>query len=1027
MENNPNRSISLEEFFDLYPKLTIKNEFSSPTDYFLKFFNIKNRFKRRKSSILMDNEQINKLVNIKKNSRVSSININPYSFLSLKNLGGNRNSLTNKDLKVNISNHNYALYKIMENEEIDKCIDLENEDLFLINKGIELQKRGLKRSNDVKKALESFFYKSELIERLSKNSIINNNQELENENDNKLKDKKNSNSINNNQYKINVLISKLAENVSFEKCEKNKFVIKMNDIGKDCYFLISGKLSILKPVEYKHIEITYENYFKYCLNLLQKNENELLKKVLEINWHFIKLYDEDNLLSVVKYYIQNKISIFSNISFSIYEKEKIEDLTLEKIEFLLNEYKIDFELFDLSKNKIISDINSIYNENKNKNIQPQINEYFRQIFKPSRQSQIILSPYNFLFEKNNNNNKNNQTKINDNKKINYVTLYKYEIFMLLEPGAFFGEMSLENETRKRNATIRTEEDCVLASLNFEQYENILMDDNKKIKILHVNFLCNNFFFYNISPKLFIKYYYPMFKFLNKKKNEIIYKQESPCNSLFLLKEGILKYEIFASIVDIHDLIDYLINALQDTKNLKLEKDYIKMLKDKYLINNNLITYKNNNIILREKITKKYKFELSISNAYEVMGIHEYFLNIGHICTCFVMSKNAKLFEIEKNSLNTLNKILTLLKRLFNIENIFIKQLQDKINTNFYEINDTNFFSDLKEESKLVNNNNINNIDNRININNSLNNKDEFILTKRFENYGHIEESIIKKDDAAQVKLENEKKNLKSLQEIKNYENNNSFESLTKLFDLKKIKNKKEKNLFKNKNNKYNCNNNNSIRNKKHNFDLNFNNSISVKSNRNNKDISLKNSYSFRLEKKIPKTIINIGNSYLSLPKLKRRLLSNRKNIEKNIINLSIVKNDFFNKRLKNGSQNILQNQNKSKEKIINNYNNKSDIIYNKNNILPNIKESPGLISFINKIKNNINLIKIKSSSERKTNHNKEININESEKKTNILAKYIKDYYQNRKIKGYSAFINPYNNSMIRHKLLLINNIISEKK
>ena len=269
--------------------------------------------------------------------------------------------------------------------------------------------------------------------------------------------------------------------------------------------------------------------------------------------------------------------------------------------------------------------------------------------------------------------------------------------------------------------------------------------------------------------------------------------------------------------------------------------------------------------------------------------------------------------------------------------------------------------------------------------------------------------------------------MKSLQEIKNYENNNSFESLTKLFDLKKIKNKKEKNLFKNKNNKYNCNNNSSIRNKKHNFDLNFNNSISVKSNRNNKDISLKNSYSFRLEKKIPKTIINIGNSYLSLPKLKRRLLSNRKNIEKNIINLSIVKNDFFNKRLKNGSQNILQNQNKSKEKIINNYNNKSDIIYNKNNILPNIKESPGLISFINKIKNNINLIKIKSSSERKTNHNKELNINESEKKTNILAKYIKDYYQNRKIKGYSAFINPYNNSMIRHKLLLINNVISEKK
>ena len=154
MESNQNSSVSMEEFLDLYPKITIKNEYSSPTDNFLQFFNIKNRYKRRKSSILIDNAQINKIINQKNNSGA----LNPNSFMSIRNLGKNMESLINNS-NLNIKNnniHNYALYKIAESEEIDKSIDLLNEDLFLINKGIELQKRGLKRTNDIKKALESF-------------------------------------------------------------------------------------------------------------------------------------------------------------------------------------------------------------------------------------------------------------------------------------------------------------------------------------------------------------------------------------------------------------------------------------------------------------------------------------------------------------------------------------------------------------------------------------------------------------------------------------------------------------------------------------------------------------------------------------------------------------------------------------------------------------------------------------------------------------------------------------------------------
>ena len=55
------------------------------------------------------------------------------------------------------------LYRIsQQDEDVDKYVDKLNEDFYLINKGLELQKRNLKRTHDVKKALEIFFENSEL-------------------------------------------------------------------------------------------------------------------------------------------------------------------------------------------------------------------------------------------------------------------------------------------------------------------------------------------------------------------------------------------------------------------------------------------------------------------------------------------------------------------------------------------------------------------------------------------------------------------------------------------------------------------------------------------------------------------------------------------------------------------------------------------------------------------------------------------------------------------------------------------------
>ena len=1004
--DNANTKFVFEDFINLYPKMTLKSESTIPPDKYLSFFNIKNSYTTRKSSILI--ESLKNKINNKNIGRLSSINIRPNEIASLKNLIKKKNS----DNNIIDMNHNHILNEIIENEEINKSIDLENEDLFLINKGIEQQKRGVKRTGDVKKALESFLNKSELIERLLKNenNNVQNNQRIINN------DKNNKESTGNIieediQYKIRILVSKIAQKVYIRKYDKNKFVIRMNDIGNETFFLISGRLSILKPFEYKHIQISYEDYFKYALSLLKKNENHILKKVLESNWHFIKIYDEENLIDIVKFYIQNRISIFANISDEILEKNKIEDLTLEKIEQYLWEYQLNLENFNLSKKKIILDINDIIYDPENNgnsiNIQFKITAYFRKIFKPTKQTQILFSPYNFLFDINNS---------DEIEKKKYVTIYKYEIFMFLEPGAFFGEMFFENEDRRRNATIRTEEDSVLISLNDEQYENLLLDNNKKLNILQANFLCSHFFFNNISFVLFNKHYYPMFKLINKTKDDIIFRQEDIFNSLFLLKEGEIRYEINASIIDIHELIVFLINSLQENEYLNLDKNYILILKENYLKNKNFINFKNNNIILNEKIKEKNKFELSICNSYEILGIYEYFLKVGHLCTCYVTSKKAKLFELSKISLNEIisvekeiisdyyhlafNKILSLIRRLFNIENIFIKQTEYKIKTNFFDINNSNFYSKLREENiKNSQDSNSKTVNNEFK--EEKNNDDQVHFFSKEFNLDSVEETIVKRKNYSQVKF-NEKIN-----------NSSSFNSpKNQIYNLKKINNRRisslKKNFFKCAEEEKNILKRNA---KKGSYFWKNSNSNIINYNKNN-DLLKNNSTSllYRKKKSNPKTVINIGNSCISLPQLKRKLLNIKQIGNKNLI--SIVKNDFLKSELLQKSQNIspIKNISNKKEKY-----------------LPNIKigETPGFNTFLKRVKNNINLSKIKNNSESKLNQNKEIVINVS-KKNNVLTKYIQNYYQKRKNKGYLAIVNSSHNTMVKHKLLTKNKKILYK-
>ena len=1007
----------IEEFLKIYPKVLLKIE-NNEKDKLIKYFNIKYNLKKKRSSIILDENQIKKLLKDKNNIRASSINLENKEILSIQRIN------IHKELNQKDKASDKVLYRIsQQDEDVDKYVDKLNEDFYLINKGLELQKRNLKRTHDVKKALEIFFENSELIQKVSKNYGINSNI-------NPLKDKNVNEKI---RDRIRKFISNLADNVLIEQYEKDKFIIRKNDIGKDCYFLLSGRVSILKPVEYKYLKITYEEYLKYLLNLRNNNEKKLFEAVTNINWNFMKIYNEETLMDIIKYYIQKRISFYSNISYDLEDKNIIEDLSLENIEAFITEYSLTFEDFGLSREKIVSDIKEIEskeNENVNK-IQYMINNYFKDIFKITKKMNMLYNSYDFIFQK------------IETEKYKLVTLYKYETFLILSPGALFGEMSLDSENKIRNASVRTESNCIVVSLSIEKYANYLSDENRKILTRHINFLCNNFFFNNISQKIFTKYYFPIFKLKNIIKDNIIYGQESPCNSIYFLMDGSIKYEITASIIEIHNLIKFLISGLNGSKDLKLNNNIIKELISEYIKYNQLINIRNANIILSEKVSKVKKFELSISESYEVLGLTEFYFDLPHICSCTVISQNVRLFEISRTNLNyiisyekvvkedlnklVVDKIIAFIKRLFNVENIFINNVMEKIDSNFFEIYDTAFFNNINyEKFTALNGQNKNNLKNSKDVekNEKANKQNgDLILIKQFSKVGYIDD--IKNISYSPVKHNKQFLNQKLISEIKDFNSPRPFSIINlrhiydenklnkeqDLSDTKKNKNQINKSLIINKFNKITDEKQIETKEKiitkdfpKINILTKFfqekNNNELLNSNINNNEININDNTKIDLSQE---TFINIGKSYISLPKLRNLILKSGK--PKKDFDLSIVRNKTDRICQKADCQ---KNNSLIEIENINNQNNNNEQIP-----LPKINRQiscnflPIKRKIIKKINKSIEFGRNKS----------ENNIHENKSRSkNILAKYIKNFYFKQRIKGYTAFLNPKNNTLFKKKL-----------
>ena len=459
---------------------------------------------------------------------------------------------------------------------------------------------------------------------------------------------------------LEALSNLCAKHLSFMELKKGKVLFKIGDKGDRFYFILSGKITILKPKELK-IRMNLQEYLFYLFLLIKEKEDYLFNEVILNNCTQIPITTIEEVKSIYK------------IIFIIYLKRNIENGIIENNKQLKNYFEKNhqaFQEYNLDKNYL-----ELLEQKKLKNGNKQWNIYILQNCTLTKSDFRAIGRYKDYTEKKN------------------IVCYTYETIIYLGPGFFFGDSALEVKINKRNATIRAEEDTVLGFLKSEDYSNMIAPQRKIEKMKEINFLVNNFFFKNINVPIFENNLFHLFTLNENYRGTILFSCDSSPKFLIFQKEGNLSLTLQCSIIEINNIIEKLCNKFihkysgEILKKKIITKDEINILKG-YINNNNIFSkLKNFTKEFINEINKKRTFQISVSDGIETIGLEEIFLDIPYITQGIVTSEKIIYykFAIEKINTNLLenhhirysyiksavNKIFSLIQRLNNLKQNYI--------------------------------------------------------------------------------------------------------------------------------------------------------------------------------------------------------------------------------------------------------------------------------------------------------------------------------------------------------------------
>ena len=466
-----------------------------------------------------------------------------------------------------------------------------------------------------------------------------------------------------------MLILNCAKSLGYVKLEKGEVLFKIGDIGDKFFFILSGKINILKLKELKKIYMTNVEYLQYCIFLINNKEDYILNEVFKKNK---KVLDITNIEDIIKLY---------RIVFIKILRDKIINHEITTNGDLLNFFK-EYKQDPLSFHIYESDLKNLQ-EQIQKGVFGSARDWENYILKRVRMTikeSIFFEDYEDMFKERNRNIKYN------------IICYVYESFLFLGPGLFFGDFALDSENARRNATIRAEEKTYLAWMKSLDYANIIAPKRKIEKHNEIMFLYKNYFFRNINVFTFEKKYFHLFPPREFTKGEIMFQQSDIPKGIYFIKTGQIQLEIKVSLFELEYVIEQVFERMVRNKFYKLVSKYkglnyladVDRLKNlrKNLRDANLLKMKDKGKKLLEELNKRIKYKITIITSNELIAIEEIFLGIGYLCSGEVISDKVMCYELSEKQLNSfleeeknlimlytknaVSKIIALLDRLMNL-------------------------------------------------------------------------------------------------------------------------------------------------------------------------------------------------------------------------------------------------------------------------------------------------------------------------------------------------------------------------
>ena len=516
---------------------------------------------------------------------------------------------TDSDFKK-LSNFNTGNKNSSENEK-----DKENEELILTKEFLE---KLIKNPNSVPK---SKIY--EIVSTALKTSKLIGKMEDNNKTNKKLTEED--------------LCNVCAQKFRFKKIPRGEIIFRIGDDGDKFYYILKGRVNILKIREIPNIYMSIIEYIRYCIFLIKIGENYLFQEVIRKNNNILRVISDEDIFILFRIWFKSEL--ISQINQHLIDDEKTLEDFFKLYEQKFEDYNLDIkelEIFELDRK---SKIPLSYVHWKN------------YIIKKCELTTRELVYYEQF-----------QKVLYDEKKKKIICLI-YESFLYLGPTSYFGDAALDSELNKRNATIRAEDDTYLACLKNNDYLNIIAPKRRFEKAKAIAFLFNTFFFQQINPHLFERNYYHRFYLKKYKKNSVLFDYGTIPKNLFLVKEGQISLDLKISIIDIHNLIKFIYSNIlnnsffkdlsKNKKNEILPKEVLQEI-NRYIRDPKLDRLNMQNFNFVKEMNRVQNFRITILMGVEAVGLEEIFLKMPYIMKGVVV-KDLVCYELTVDDMDNMLK------------------------------------------------------------------------------------------------------------------------------------------------------------------------------------------------------------------------------------------------------------------------------------------------------------------------------------------------------------------------------------